>query len=624
MAAGWNSFTNHHEFNIEIDELSDTDPRASHPDGINVTLKPHQLTLLKRCIDYENNHIMLKQFSRVSDHVNDSDYFSTKMGVIADRVGAGKSYVVLSLVLSNNIMAKDSTVVKSCGLNNVIFHFKDNKRVIKTTLLVIPHNLCNQWETYIKIFSDKIKYKIINKAKTIETLVEDNVNIEDYDLVVVTATFYNRMSRLFINDKTVKFQRIIFDEVDNLNIPGCSNLDANFFWFVTASYGNTLYPRGHTKYESSMNKYVWYANGLKNSGFIKNLFTDLYVSLPRDFIKVMIIKNTEAYVESSLSLPDMVSNVIRCRTPHTINILHGIVDKNIIDCLNAGDVNMALSHINPTNKKTEDNIVSLLIDRYKKQQANILLRISMASEYIYDNERDRDAEIASLSKKHEELKNKIKMITDRVHSNNVCSICYDDIVNKTVTKCCQNSFCFECIHIWLSKKAVCPLCKEKMMSTDVFVVSNECDANIPVHVEEDPDPNELSEKFDKWKNFEILMKKKKAENAKVLVFSNYDNTFMNIVPILRENNIRFDFIKGNHNQTKCTVDRYKGGQLDVLLVNTRNYGSGMNLENTTDVVMFHKFDSQSETQVIGRAQRFGRTTSLKVHYLLYQNEIRGL
>jgi SNF2 family DNA or RNA helicase len=54
----------------------------------------------------------------------------------------------------------------------------------------------------------------------------------------------------------------------------------------------------------------------------------------------------------------------------------------------------------------------------------------------------------------------------------------------------------------------------------------------------------------------------------------------------------------------------------------KNYGCGLNIEKTTDIIMFHRFDNQAEQQLIGRAQRMGRTEPLKVHYLLYENEIR--
>jgi SNF2 family DNA or RNA helicase len=139
---------------------------------------------------------------------------------------------------------------------------------------------------------------------------------------------------------------------------------------------------------------------------------------------------------------------------------------------------------------------------------------------------------------------------------------------------------------------------------------------------------ELSEEntnpsFDKVKNLEILVKKKLSENSKskILIFSISDYSFSSIEPVLQKQNVRYAYIKGNSNQINSVVKKYKGDEINVLLVNCINYGSGLNLENTTDIIMFHKMDSQIKGQVIGRAQRPGRTNPLNVHFLLHDNEI---
>ena len=41
---------------------------------------------------------------------------------------------------------------------------------------------------------------------------------------------------------------------------------------------------------------------------------------------------------------------------------------------------------------------------------------------------------------------------------------------------------------------------------------------------------------------------------------------------------------------------------------------------TTDIIIYHKLDINTETQVIGRAQRYGRKAPLIINYLLYEHE----
>jgi hypothetical protein len=370
-----------HDFDITVDEITENNIKAPHP-KCNINLKPHQLSLLQRCIEYENENKNLHSFGSLESYVRKNDYFITNIGVIADRVGSGKSYVILSIILTNSIITRDNTLIKSSGLNNITYFFKDEKKIVKVNLIVIPHNLCSQWEQYIKQFSSEISYKIINKQKIFDEVTkEEDEKIMNFDIIIVTATFYNKVSKFF-QDKEVKFQRIFFDEVDNLNIPGCTNIEANFIWFITASYGNILYPRGFTRFDPIKNKYIYNANGIRNSGFIKNIFLDLYTNIPNELIKVLIVKNSESYIESSLQLPELFVHNIKCKTPYTINVLNGIVDKNIIDNLNVGDVNSAMSYINTNNKGTEDNIISLLIEKLNKHLTNLQVRYNMTNELI--------------------------------------------------------------------------------------------------------------------------------------------------------------------------------------------------------------------------------------------------
>jgi hypothetical protein len=640
--------TQNTDFNIDVEELTEDHPKVQCPFGVNISLKPHQQTLLARCALYENSMFNLKDFKELSNTVDEDDYFKTNIAVLGDRVGSGKSYVILALIASNDITCKNNIIIKSHGFNKVMYYVHDKKQAIKTNLLVIPHNLAIQWECYIKTFGGNMKYKIVKTQKALDSLLQEenavspamqndennNVNsaptssthnvkksverISTYNLIVVTSTLYNKLAQ-FLSVNKIKVQRAIYDEVDNLNIPGSKHIDANFFWFVTASYGNILYPRGHNKYEDSIGRFVWYANGMKHSGFLKNILLDLSYNISRSLMKVLIIKNKEGYVEKSLSLPEMVSHYILCKTPYTIQVLNGLVDRNILNHLNADDVQGALAYVSPTHKSTEDNIIRRVLDKFVRQTTNIKLQLSTAQEYLYDTDLERQVEIQKLEKQLETISNKINMITNRIKESDLCTICYDTAENKTITLCCQNSFCFKCINLWLSQKNVCPLCKTNMDLTDLYVIDNA--------VVEDNDNDNISyniqttnEKNDKYQNLEVILQNI-DDKAKILLFSAYENSFNNVIPILRNNNIQFEYLKGNGNQTNCTVERYKTGQTKVLLVNTRQYGSGLCLENTTDMIMFHKFDTEIEKQVIGRAQRYGRKEPLNVHYLLYENEM---
>ena len=643
----------HPDFDIDVDELTEDHPRFPTPSGADIILKPHQQTLLARCIDYENSSIKLKEFHELSPHVDEQDYFNTNMGILGDRVGAGKSYVILSLIVSNDITNKNNIVIKSHGFNKVMYYIHDKTTSIKTNLLVVPHNLAAQWEYYIKAFGCNIKFKIIKTQKALDALIDEaqtenkenetdtsnvastssspprtnnrhnNVSdkLSEYDLIVVTSTLYNKLAQ-FIYTNRVKLQRAMYDEVDNLNVPGCKHVDANFFWFITASYGNIIYPKGYHKYEPSIGRFIWYAHGIKHSGFLKNILMDLFYNISRNMMKVLVIKNKEAYVETSLSLPELISHYIHCKTPYTINVLNGIVDRNILNHLNADDVQGALTYVCSSHKSnSEDNIIQRVIEKYVRQISNINLQINTANQYQYDTEAEKTQELLRLDKQLESTQKKIDMISERIKSNDLCTICYETLQKKTVTACCQNTYCFKCINMWFAQKHVCPICKIHMQISDLYVIDEEFKEELLENVpDKDVDvlrPNAFNDKF---QNLELILRNIQTD-AKLLIFSAYENSFTNVIPVLQRMGIKYSYLKGNGNQINATIDRYKNGDVTVLLVNTSSYGSGLNLENTTDMILFHKFDTEIEKQVIGRAHRFGRQQPLNVHYLLYENEM---
>lgn len=606
-------------YDIQVEELDENDPQVEQPSNIKVKLWSHQLTLLKKCIDFENNRIPLKSFKRLREsnpQLNDNDFLKTQVGVIGDKVGSGKSFVLLSLLAVNDISHPESTI-KSYANNKIIMCFTERSTNIKTNLIVVPHNLVSQWESYIEKFSDNFKYLVISKSKHLDNMLNNESEVPTYDIIVVNATFYQRMAH-FLTSRSYKMQRVIYDEVDNINLPNCVNIESNFYWFISASYGNMLYPRGYNRLDYSRNTYIWYAVGLKNSGFVKDLFMNIHHNMTKEFARILVLKNSDEYVQNSVSLHPVKNNYILCKTPIEINILNGYVDRSIIQSLNAGDITTALQRIAPSHRNTEENLINLQVEKYIRDIKNCDVRIETTRNIEYDSEEQKQQEIARLTKKRDELQTKVNGIRERIHDSNTCTICYDDIKNKTIAPCCSNPFCFICINLWLTRQAKCPLCKASILPNELLVcdeqaVENEVIANTP--------PETTSDKLDKLENLEVLLKQFDA-SSKVIIYSCYDMSFAKIVTILDKLEISYAYLKGNESHIRKTVDRYKHEDLNVLLVSGTAYGAGLNLENTTDIIMFHKIDSEMEKQVIGRAQRYPRSQALNVHYLLYENEMR--
>jgi len=602
-------------FCVKVCEIPANAPQAAPPPDIDVTLKPHQLTLLKKCIEYENQQISFKDYPSIRNHITKidmNDYLHTHMGIIGDKVGGGKSYVILSLILNHTNAQPMHYRLHTFGNNKLVLYLSEKMSVFNTSVLVIPHNLVNQWTEYINKFSKNLKYVIIHNSKCLEPYIKNASSIADIHLIVVTAAMHNDLANLLLIH-SLKVRRVFYDEVDSMNIPSAIELPSQFYWFVTASYGNILYPRGHRVWDSKTMRYIHNATGLKNSGFIKNLFLDLYGNLNRQFMNMLVLKNEDSFVDSCFHMAVPEKLYILCKEPSTISVLNGLVERNIMECLNAGDERTAIEMIDWRRKNSEQGIIEILIHKYDEDIHNLTVQQQAATQMSYANTSDRDVRVARFEDRRKVLEDKVKSIKTRISDTQICPICYDDIINKCISTCCSNSFCFKCIHMWINMKSTCPLCKGTLVQKDIYVVADEVGPT-PLPIEE------VNPKYDKIRNLMIIIKNRQ-EGSKFLIFSNYDNTFYKLEEELERLQIRFGYLKGNKYLIQQRINEFKTGVIPVMLVNASQYGSGLNLEFTTDVVMFHKCDSEIEKQVIGRAQRAGRTGKLRVWYMLHDNEM---
>lgn len=589
-----------------------------------IKLHPHQLTLLQSCIDFENGKLFLKNYKNIEEmyNVGDNDYIRTNIGIIGDKVGSGKSYVILALILENKSI--NNSQIESYGLNNIFINITSPLETYKTNILVIPHNLYYQWEKYIKDITDSkdFKYKLICRKKDINEFILDTKKLNDYDLVVVTDTNFKIISNLILLNN-IKINRLIFDEIDSLNIPSNKKLESKFYWFITASFTNLLYPKGYGYYDRKLNIYIRKASGLTNKGYITDLFHNIYYNMKDEFSHLLVLKNEDSYIDKSFQIPIPNQYVIECKDPISTILLNGIVDKNVINCLNGDNNKGAIELFNSKQKITEENIISIVIEKFIDEIKNIDIQIDAIRQMIFSsnseqNETERNTKINRLVSKKTELNNKINDIKKRINANDLCSICFDEIQDKTLVKCCSNVFCFKCINIWLCEKNHCPLCKNQLKEDELFLIQDK----IKDVKNEIINENEFNKNFDKIQNLKILLNKKKNK-GRFLIFSEYDISFENIIKQFN-NKYKYSYLKGNKYIIQKILKEYKDGDLDILLVNIHNYGSGLNLEVTTDIIMFHKFDAAIEQQVIGRAQRFGRKTALNIYYLLNQNEINNI
>lgn len=114
-----------------------------------------------------------------------------------------------------------------------------------------------------------------------------------------------------------------------------------------------------------------------------------------------------------------------------------------------------------------------------------------------------------------------------------------------------------------------------------------------------------------------------SEFKKTIFFSDDDAIFDIIEVELNKKSVRYvTLANGNKSRNDEALDKYRNDpDVKVLFLNSMRDGSGLNLENTTHIVFLHNTNPKMIEQVIGRAQRPGRTCQLNIICLYHENEI---
>jgi SNF2 family DNA or RNA helicase len=252
-------------------------------------------------------------------------------------------------------------------------------------------------------------------------------------------------------------------------------------------------------------------------------------------------------------------------------------------------------------KKTE-NILELV----KKDNLKALAKIE-EDIIIYRDIKVCDKKLEIATKEMERIKTQLVQLETRFESmlKDVCSICTNKLKCPIMEPFCQNLFCGECLLTWLQKKQSCPLCRANIDTTELIYLG-----------EYKNEEKELEIKEKRYtaleKIIDILSNKK---DGKFIIFSAYDASFKPICRVLKEADINFSLVIGNRKTREQSIEKFKNGDANVIFLNSNFNGAGINLQEASDIILYHEMPTSTQNQIIGRANRIGRVNSLHVHHL---------
>jgi hypothetical protein len=572
---------------LEEDAAFDAQPVRIH----NMNLITHQLQSIHAMRNLENNRVEL------NDHM-----LVAEIGILSNKIGSGKSLCVLGLIATQVRLGVQPFVTYHFGESAYVLDERRDMRVLGGNLIVVPCHMIATWQKYVQEYTD-LSFVVVKK-QMFPFVWGD---IEPKDIVLCAATHYN----MLIKSCPWTWSRVIFDESDSINIPSCVKPMSRFVWFVSSSLNNLLFCDGHFwKYEGTGTLVRVVTNGIARNGYIKNTFKKLQSENANYILPRIIVKMNNNYIDALLRLPPITINTIRCEDPVYLMILDHAVSEDVVQLLNGDDIRGVMDHYG-CSIDTKENIVSHVCKSIAIEINNLHIKTQYLNKLEHRTEENQVTQlkidktkrkIECLESKLRRIHEQVDILLDRVPSS-PCPICYECAIERCVFTCCMNTFCTPCVRrLFDVENTTCPLCRGHFSIMKTTKVSSGGASH--------------SHKYERL--VRVLKDKLTTEDAHILVFMYNDNTFKKLQQVLDGHGIPYRALTG---KIQKTVDLFEEGHVRLLIANATVHGCGLNLTRATDVILFQKMHAELEAQIIGRAHRIGRTTSLNLVRLLYSNEI---
>jgi hypothetical protein len=346
--------------------LDEKSPKILQPGNLCVQLMHHQKTAVYAMKELENKGYVDIKF-RYYDNEEKDLRIDTNIGILGDKVGSGKTLIIYALLLELikpvDKFSENMAEHPPLGCLNearATYYASDKYTTIKSlnkaeynvniNVIIVPKGIQHQWDDILlKYSNNNIRY--INH---IDNNTKEKIN--ELDAYLKEDSVLNNESIIIVlcNDKSVndicekyngkKWNRLIVDEADTIQIAMFGKMDALFIWLVTGT-----------------------TNGITHSKkkYIKDIFGKKITWQP----EFLTIKNKNDYIESSINLPRPNRIIIKCHTPREVRLLSEHIPKNIMNMINAGNTDEAIKNLN-CHADTTDNIFIVISKNYESAIKN--------------------------------------------------------------------------------------------------------------------------------------------------------------------------------------------------------------------------------------------------------------
>jgi SNF2 family DNA or RNA helicase len=608
-------------------ELTEESPQVPlQSPHLKVPLRAHQAAAVHRMAFNERS---LLQGLPIDRHT-----LYSRWGILGDGVGVGKSLTVLAhIAYLKNAPSLKTMLQLSLHASSYIFSTSTPKindlSSCSASVIIVPHTLFRQWSDYAKAQTNLKVFQISSKRALDVGFTE---KLFSSDVILISNTLY---SQFYHDTIHIRFKRVYIDEADSIRITGHSQHPrCEFIWLISASWHNILFANNNLWFSWESLNYLFTHSSDFHPDFIESyrerhaqhlqFYTTRFYMLSNNFFReltstrhplrgYLVIRSSAAFIQNSISLPQLFRHTILCRAPINYNIVSGSISAEVRDFLHAGDVESAMQALGVQTEGTI-NLIQAVTDNRNKELDRLRKTYDFKASLDYSTPQAKDTALLALKQKITHLEDQIKNIQERItnYETEACPICFDEPSEALLTPCCQRVFCATCILTSLTRRAECPLCRANTNPRDLRKIG---DGSTPVQVKVDEPPAEPRKKE------AILNLLRDNPNGKFLIFSRYDNPFTQIQEEIAQLNITVREVKGNKDVIQSTLNAFQAGKVRCLLLNSMHAGAGLTITAATHVILLHSMVLEEEKQILGRAYRMGRKEPLHVYKLLHHDEI---
>lgn len=654
-------------------------------------------------------NILFNKISRQNEY-----NFGYNIGVLSNKVGSGKTYIVLGMIMSKDInsfktlqkyyfddiynntefdkdvcsviteylveeddlllktskdtLKKPSNIFKTSRNEVELELMEVNKKTIKN-LIVVPHNLYQQWKDEIENHTILDCYFL----KTKKDLKKIQEKLENKDLVLCNVNKLKDFLELV--QSTHEIDRLFIDEADTINLSNFPEINSKFLWLITTTYERILKPKNqgfisnlfNADYKSTKRilknilekltytfnaEYIDQKVDLKNpkkkylivqNNFINKLFIKLgmtnyykyihsydyqslyeymikldgYYSIDTYYNKINYITRDFFYLTSNTQQISLnYENESSLLYVYLINLLSSVLGKDMnILSFSTHSYNTQLETLRTHNT----NCIECANSRYnvrKLLNENDYIHCKMLKLLVNDLKR----QIYLFKRKYNNVlrkKKEFEYIKEQLIINGYCLKC--------LNRHNYSESCYESVF-----KNVLEINRINLFESDVilnrFVNRIKILYDFLYDYTYEPDDIEsvtnvcLKNENLKIKHMIERLRDDIKNKKRCLLFSDNYNFFKFIETELKNNKINARVLKGNSNTINSILKKYKNYEIDVLLMNMKYCGSGLNLQMSDNIYIMNMIDKNTEKQVIGRVNRINKKGNFEIHYFFNEDE----